>query len=250
MRSLLCSLVVVQCLVVVGAATLPATARAQDDSDDSDDDYPTDRPSSGDMSLFSGRTMGNGEAALAAGLGWPSIWAGIWLSPSSVLDFGIRGHVYYGSPVESLTTGAGGGLTIPVRIHLFGKDTFDLAIRLEPELVLGEGRLVGQDAVAGGYFGLGVVVLGGFLAGAQVSDRVTLSFGIAGEGGFLTSPAAGATASSGFGGLVGQLGLEALMARDTMLFVHVEGGIGFAAEVLFPDGQEILRASLGFAYLL
>jgi hypothetical protein len=54
--------------------------------------------------------------------------------------------------------------------------------------------------------------------------------------------------ASGIGGIVVSAALEALMSRDTMLFVEIRGGVGFA-DGLF-DSQGIFQGSLGLAYLL
>jgi hypothetical protein len=240
-------------LVLVGTALWSASASAQDEEEalhmQEEDDGPPDRPTSGDLSLFSGRTNGNGESVIAAGVGWPGIWAGFFLSPSSTFNVGVRGHVYYGSPLMGFQTGAGGGLTIPVRLHLFASDKLDLSLYVEPGVVLGEGSLVGEVVTFAGVFGYGVYGLGGLLAGAQLSDKVTLALGVMGEGGFVHTPSKTTNQISALGGLLVSAAIEALMSRDTMLFVEIRGGIGFPGNNLF-DSQGVFQGSLGLAYLL
>jgi hypothetical protein len=212
------------------------------------DDGPPDRPTSGDMSLFSGRTNGNGDTVIAAGVGWPEIWAGLFLSPSSTFNIGIVGHVYYGSPLMGFMTGVGGGLTIPIRLHVFGKDTFDLSLYFEPGVVLGEGALVGETVTFAGAFGYGIYASAGALAGAQLSESVTLGVGILGQGGYVHTPAKNFDAANGIGAILVSASIEALMSRDTMLFVHIRGGVGFAGGLF--DSQGVFQGTLGLAYLL
>ena len=112
------------------------------------------RPTSGDMSIVSGRTMGVGEEAIAAGLGWPGIWAEYLLAPSSTFNVGFRGTVLYGSPVMGLGSGVGAEATVPLRFHLWGADLLDVALQLEPSAFIGEGALaeiLGQAGVTLAY---------------------------------------------------------------------------------------------------
>jgi len=207
-----------------------------------------DRPTSGDMSIISGRTMGNGETALAAGVGWPGIWAQVLLAPSSTFNLGFRGSVLYGSPVMGLGSGVGGGLSVPVRLHLLGKGYLDVALALEPGAFMGEGSLAGQEVAFAHSFGYGATCTLALLAGAQVSGAITVTLGAGGDFVYYDTPSAGAGRQLGATGL-GIFGLEALVSRDTLLFLEVRGGYGFAPERLF-DGHEVVRFSLGLAYLL
>jgi hypothetical protein len=53
--------------------------------------------------------------------------------------------------------------------------------------------------------------------------------------------------------LAAELGVEALVSRDFMLFAHVEGGYGFApdrAGLPFYPAREVLSVSLGAGYVL
>jgi hypothetical protein len=213
-----------------------------------EDDGPPGRPTSGDMSIFSGRTNGNGETVIAAGVGWPGIWAGIWLSPSSTFNLALLGHVYYGSPLMSFAVGVGGGLTIPFRIHVFAKDSLDISLYIEPGIVLGEAALVGEVITFAGAFGYSIYATAGVVAGAQISDTVTLNVGVLGEGGYVHTPSKTFNQASGIGGILVSGGLEALMSRDTMLFVQIRGGIGFSDNLF--DSQAIFQGTLGLAYLL
>ncbi len=238
-------------LTTTAFASVPASAQDGDDVPahmEEPDDGPPDRPTSGDLSIFSGRTNGNGETALAAGVGWPGIWAGLFLSPSSTFNLGIRGHVYYGSPIMGFSTGAGGGVTIPIRIHVFGSDKLDISLYVEPGVVLGEASLVGEVVTFSDAFGYGVYAVAGALAGAQLSDSVTLAIGLMGQGGYVHTPSKSINPVGPIGAVLVSAALEALMSRDTMLFVEIRGGAGFS-DTLF-DSQGIFQGSLGLAYLL
>ena len=207
-----------------------------------------DRPTSGDMSLFSGRTLGNGETALAAGLGWPWLWGQITLAPSSTFNLGIRGLVLYGSPIMGLGSGVGGGASLPIRIWIGGTEKLDVSIAIEPGGAAGEGALAGQEATFADDFGWLVFGDAGVLLGMQLSEAVTLTLGALGEVAYVSVP----DSSDGdhlVGGALAALGIEALMSRDTMLFADLRAGWGFAPSGLF-DGHQILRVSLGLAYLL
>ena len=208
-----------------------------------------DRPTSGDMSVLSGRTLGNGETVLAAGLGWPAFWGEIVLAPSSTFNLGIRGSVLIGSPVMGLGSGVGGSASLPARIWLFGKETLDVALAIEPGFAAGEGALAGQEGTFADDFGWAGWADVGALLGMQVSEAVTLTLGLLGEIAYVSVPDDEVNGSHLVGGGVAVLGVEALMSRDTMLFAELRGGWGFAPEDLF-DGHQVLRVSLGIAYLL
>lgn len=207
-----------------------------------------DRPTSGDMSLLSGRTLGNGETALAAALGWPGLWAQVTLAPSSTLNVGIRGFVLYGSPLMGLGAGVGGGGAVPVRIWVFGEGSVDLSLAIEPAFMVGEGALAGQEGTFADDFGWAGWAEAGALLGMQASSAVTLTLGLLGGGGYVRVADAG-DGSHVIGTTTLVLGVEALMSRDTLLFAELRGGWGFAPEALF-DGHYIVRVSLGIAYLL
>ncbi|MEM9193616.1 MAG: hypothetical protein AAGF12_30860 [Myxococcota bacterium] len=215
-----------------------------------------DRPSSSNMSLLSGRTIGNGQTALAAALGWPGIWALVNFAPSSTVNFSIKGTVLYGTPVMGLSTNAGGSVAVPFRVHLFAEGDFDLAAYVEPTGFVGEGGLAGQEGVFKNDLGFGFGGIFGALGGYGISDAVTLAFGLTGEIYYVSVP--DADASEVVGAAVAIIGVEALISRDTMLFVEGRGGVGLGGGrpggstgpgTLF-DGAQVLRLSIGLAYLL
>jgi len=209
---------------------------------------PTNRPTSGDMSIVSGRTLGNGETALAAGLGWPGLWAEVVFAPSSVLNIGARGAVLIGSPVMGLGRTVGGSLTVPTRYHFLGKGVLDLSILIEPGFAIGQGSIAGQEGIFSDELGFAATLTMGALAGAQLSDSITFTLGLAGEMAYV-DVSSGVDTAQFVGGGIAILGLELNMSRDTMLFAEGRGGIGFAPDDVF-DGHGIVRVSLGMAYLL
>jgi hypothetical protein len=205
-----------------------------------------DRPTSGDLSIFSGRTQGIGETAIAGGVGWPGVWAMLALAPSSTFNLGLKGSVVYGSPAMGLGAGVGGAVAVPLRFHFFGEGMVDLAITVEPSFFLGEGSIAGQRGSFANDFGLGGLVTGGLLAGFQFSESFTLAAGVLGEIGLVSTPDADDT--DVIGAVLGMIALEILMSRDTMIFVDVRSGYGFRPDELF-EGPAIVRASVGLAYL-
>src|SRR5687768_6384965 len=118
MRSLALAPLFVALLVSQGR---PSIARAQSAEDGWAAPETATRPTSGEASFLSGRTLGVGQALMAASLGWPGFWAQLELAPDSGINVGVRGAVVYGSPVMGLVAGAGGELSVPIRVHVFGE---------------------------------------------------------------------------------------------------------------------------------
>jgi hypothetical protein len=224
-------------LLAAALATGAGRARADDD-----------RPTSGDLSILSGRTFGSGENALAAGIGWPGIWAGAFFAPTPRFNFGIRGTVLYGNPMMGFDGGIGGEVSVPLRFHLFGRGQLDVALWIEPAFFTGEGTLAGDRGIGADEQGFGGRIEIGGLAGAQVTQAVTIVFGIHGAPGYVTVPDV-ADGSHFVATTSATLGVEALPARDTMLFAVAKAGYGFAPDRLF-DGHEVIALAFGLAYLL
>lgn len=209
-------------------------------------------PTSGAASILSGRTLGGGQTMVSAALGWPGIWAELALSPGSELNIHVRGTVLYGSPVMGLVAGAGGELAIPVRVHVFAEGAIDLALRLTPRISLGEGAIFGERMGLGGALAGAALLDAHAVLGIAVDPNVTLIVGAGGgAGGSLVDGSS--IGAAWVARVAGELGVEALMSRDTMLFAHVEGGWGFApdrAGLPFYPARERLGVSLGMGYLL
>lgn len=244
-------------LVLVSAAPI-ALAQDGDRSPEVEDDLPpvASRPTSGEASLLSGRTLGVGETMVAGAAGWPGIWALVEHALTSSFNLGIRAGVTYGSPVMGLDPGVGGELAIPMRIHLLGEGSVDFAVYLEPAFTGAEGASVGKAGTGfSGDFGWSSRLELGGLLGFHVAERLTLLVGLGGYIGFTHVPSAGGP--SVVGGALAQLGVEGLISRDTMLFAVLGGGVGFAddpgpGDPVFDPGltSPILRISFGLAYLL
>lgn len=206
------------------------------------------RPTSDDISLISGRTVGNGEVVLAAALGWPGFWAELLLAPTSRFNIGFRAGVTYGSPLLGLETGIGGEFSIPIRILLYGQNDIDIALSLRPLGVVGEGALVGQQAIFRDNLGWAVGAEVGTRAGFHVTDAVTLAAGVSVTAAYVDTPDA-ADSNGIVIGFAGILGLEAVMSRKTMLFVELRGGYGIAPDGLF-ESEGLLSLALGVAFRL
>ena len=223
-------------LVMVGVLCLVSTSHAQV------------RPTSDDISLISGRTVGNGEVVLAAALGWPGFWAEVLFAPTSRFNLGIRAGVTYGSPLLGLDTGIGGEISFPMRLLVYGRNDIDIALFFRPLGVVGEGVLVGQDGVFADTLGWAVGAEVGTRAGFHVTDAVTLVAGASVQATYVDTP--DATNSNGVVvGFAGIFGLEAVVSRKTMLFVELRGGYGIAPDGLFAQ-QGVLSLALGVAFRL
>lgn len=212
------------------------------------------RPTSGEPSLSSGRTLGVGETVIGAAAGWPWIWAQLELAPTSSFNLGIRAAILYGSPIMALEPGVGGELSAPMRIHLHGDGDFDLAAYVTPAFTFAEAAAVGEGGtIFGSDFGWASRLELGGVIGWRAMERFTVLVGLGGQIGFVHTPALGDPEV--IGGVIARLGVEGLISRDTMLFAVAEGGLGFAPArgglALFRDAfPPILRVSLGVAYLL
>ncbi len=244
-------------LLALAILALASPVRAQETSSpapaDESADYapPTgDRPTSGDASLLSGRTLGTGEVMLAVFAGWPGVFAQLELAPSSTFNIGIRAGFLYGSPLMGLVTGIGGELAVPMRIHVWGERDVDIAIHVQPVLAMGSGSLFGELGTPQNEFGYGVRVDLGARMGWQVDPRLTFVFGADGGGGIA---GVATTDVAGIGMILGLVGAEVLIARDFMLFFEAQGGYGFApfrAGIAYFPAREVLRVNIGAAFVL
>ena len=234
---------------------LPSIVSAQTEADGwAPPDVTQARPTSGAPSLRSGRTLGTGEVLLAAGAGWPGAWAELVLAPDSALNLGIRLGGLYGSPTFGLTAGAGAEAQVPIRIHVFGEHDIDVALTLTPELAVGEGRLFGEQASAtrAGALGWSTRADAGAVVGWRATDAVTLLAG-ASVGAGVSATDAPMERVRALGVAYATLGVEGLLARDTLLFAVLEVGGGLAdgsgrALAYYPD-PALFRLWVGAAYL-
>lgn len=205
-----------------------------------------DGPTSDDVSIWSGRTVDEGDVVLAGGIGWPGVFAEALFAPSSRFNVSIRLDVDWGSPLLGFGTALGGELSLPMRLHVYGKGIVDIALAARPFGILGEGASVGQVGVFSDNIGGGAGLEVGFRAGFRVSDRVTLGTGPFASVAFVRTNGA----SSGGVGTFGLIGaVEANMSRATMLFFMVGGGYGVASEALF-ESRGMVRLAIGLAYRL
>lgn len=213
-----------------------------------------DRPTSGDASIFSGRTLGVGNVMIAAGAGWPGAWARLELAPTSTFNLGIRAGFDYGSPMMGLVVGLGGVLSVPMRLHVWGEHDLDLAIYAEPIVAVGQAAQFGETATAlSSELGYAARLDAGARLGWEAIERtLTLVAGLTVGGGFAEVPKA-AYGIAPIGAVYATLGLEILPTRDFMMFVMVNAGYGLApfrgGLAYYPD-RVVLDVSLGGAFLL
>jgi hypothetical protein len=204
-----------------------------------------DRPTSDALSLISGRTVGNGEVVISAGLGWPGFFAEILFSPSSTFDLSLRGHVDYGGLIGT-ATGVAGGLSVPMRLHVYGADDIDVAIAARPFALFGEGAIMGEEGVFADDFAYALGLEAGVRAGFHVSDAATLTVGAAGLFAWTNVKGAGGGAVGGGAPLVG---VEANFNRSTLFFAELLLGYAGAPENRFSR-QMWMRLALGIGYRL
>ena len=168
-----------------------APAMAQDDALD-DIPIASQRPTSGEASLLSGRTLGVGEVMVAAAAGWPWIWAQVELALTSSFNLGIRPALIYGSPFMALEPGVGGELAVPMRIHLYGEGDLDLAAFITPAFAIGEAAATAGEGgtVLAGDLGIGSRLELGARLGFRAMEGLTLLVGAGGHVGFVYAEAA------------------------------------------------------------
>lgn len=209
---------------------------------------------SGDVSLLSGRTNGTGEVVIAGAAGWPWIWAQVDVAFDPALNIGLRAALLYGSPFMQFEPGVGGEASLPVRIHVFGEDVFDLSIFATPTFTFGEAVITGQGGTAAaGDFGWGSRLDAGLVAGWRALEKITVILGAGGHIGFVNTPSA--DDFNVIGGAFLRAGIEGLLSRDTMLFALADGGVGFAptrtgGPLFRSNFPPLFRISLGVGYLL
>ncbi|MEM1418287.1 MAG: hypothetical protein AAGH15_25555 [Myxococcota bacterium] len=222
-------------------AWLPSVARADS------------RPTSDDASLRSGRTLGNGELLVAVTAGWPGVEGEVLFSPSSRFDVGPRLSLLYASPFLGFATGLGGELSLPMRLHLYGKRDVDVALAARPLFVIGDGALVGQEGIFADDRGFGVGAEVGARVGLHLGDAFTLGLGASATLAYVSTPDADAAGGGGGSdGIVGvvtaQVLAEALLSRSTLLLADLRaGGGGHTGDGLFSSRAH-LQLALGVAY--
>lgn len=236
---------------------LPLAALAQDDdgaavaASDAYAPPPGDRPTSGDASLLSGRTLGVGNVMIAAMAGWPGAFVQLELAPTSLFNLGIRGGFLWGSPLMGLQVGLGGELAVPMRLRVWGEGQLDLAIVVEPMFAAGPGNVYGESAF-GGAFAYGTRLDAGARIGWEADPHLTVFGGIAAGGGFSEVPDARSGVQP-IGAVYATVGGEVLTSRDFMLFLRVDAGYGLAPDrsglALYGD-RVILRLLFGGAFLM
>jgi hypothetical protein len=238
---------------------LPASTQAQHDDDSAaavaaSDAYAPpsgDRPTSGDASLLSGRTLGVGNVMIAAMAGWPGGYVQLELAPTSLFNIGIRGGFLWGSPMMGLQVGLGGELAVPMRLRIWGEHQTDLAIVLEPMFAVGPGNLYGEAAL-GGQFAYGTRLDAGARIGWEADPHLTVFGGITAGGGFSEVPQPRSSIQP-IGVVYATLGAEVLTSRDFLLFLRLDAGYGLAPDrsglALYGD-RAFLRIVFGGAFLL
>jgi hypothetical protein len=205
------------------------------------------RPTSGDLSVMSGRTLGNGETALWFDGGFPGIRATAILAPSSRFNVGLRGAFLYASPYMGFGAGLGASFEAPLRFLVFARDTIDVSVTATPRLVLGQGSVVGEEGIFADDFGFGATADLGARAGFAVADRITLTAGMSAEIGAVAVPEAEDPAAIFV--FTGVFGLEAILSMDVLLTLEATGGYGAAPGNLF-DGHGVFRIFAGVAFLI
>jgi hypothetical protein len=246
-------------LALAFSLVAPMTAAAQDDDDAAvmaSDAYAPpsgDRPTSGDASLLSGRTLGVGNAMIAAMAGWPGAYVQLEYGVTSLFNLGVRAGFLWGGPIMGLSVGLGGELAVPMRLRVWGEGQVDLAIVLEPMFAMGPGVVYGENfAGVSNSFAYGTRFDAGARIGWEIDPHVTLFGGVTAGGGIAEVPDTHNNVQP-IGVIYATLGAEILTARDFMLFLRVDGGGGLAPDrsgIPYFADRAFLRVVFGGAFLL
>jgi hypothetical protein len=210
------------------------------------DDAEPARPALADTSLWTGRTLPRGHAAMAAGVGWPGLFVELALAPTERWNVGGRVQVNYGSPLMGIASGIGGDVQLPARYRFFTDGDVDVALALRPGFTFGQGALVGLEGSASNDFGWAARLDAGVLVGVRTSDTTTVGLGALLGGGLSGDPEGRLTP---FGCLYANVALELVVSADTLLFLSLESGYGLARAGTFGTAL-VFRLWLGLAYEL
>jgi hypothetical protein len=90
-------------------------------------------------SIHGGEVEVGGRGALTLGMGWPSTYVRYDLATRSTFGIGFRGDFFYGMPLFGFTFGLGTGFSVPMRIQVFERDRWTVAVFLKPQLFFGFG---------------------------------------------------------------------------------------------------------------
>lgn len=207
------------------------------------------RPTSDQLSVHGGRTIGNGEVVLSAGAGWPGIYAELLIAPSSRFNLGFRAGFEWGSALLGFGTGTGGSVSFPMRLLLYASGDVDFSAYLRPFVIVGEGALVGQTGTFADDLGWAAGADVGARLSYAVSRALSLLAGATVTGAWHDVPNGGAT--NGFAaGFSGTFGVEGSLTRSTMLFAVASAGYGVTRRGRFDGDRVLLRAHFGLAYRL
>lgn len=209
---------------------------------------PRSVPTNGPFSLQGARTLRRGESALMAGLGWPSAFFEYDIGISQRFNLGFRGDLYYGSPFLDFITAFGGGFSVPMRIHLWGRNRIDIGFGLRPGIDVGESELFGQEGVFRDDAGF-AIHLGdpAFLFDITPIDVLTVFARAEVQLALVFVPDPDETYFVGTVSFSG--GIELSLARDLNLFVLSGVGPGFAKRGKF--GRRLhFRFAIGIELLL
>lgn len=205
-------------------------------------------PTEGPFSLWGARTLRQRQSALMAGIGWPSAFFEFDFAPSNRFNLGFRGDLYYGSPFLDFNTAFGGGFSVPMRIHLWGKDRVDLGIGFRPGLDIGEAALFGRSGIYENDAGFAIHFGDpAFLFDITPTDSLTIFARAEVQLALVLVPDAEDeyfVATVSFTG-----GIEIALSRDLNLFVLTGVGPGFTRRGRF-DRRFHFRFAFGIQFLL
>jgi hypothetical protein len=135
-------------------------------------------------SVLGGNVQIGGRGALTLAMGWPSTYIRYDFRTSETFGLGLRADFYYGHPSFGFSYGLGTGFSVPMRIQVFERDRWTVAISIRPGFYLGVGnrwfRSYHTDTeyrVPSDAFYFGVIIEPGARVGLQVTEFLNVVFG-------------------------------------------------------------------------
>ena len=93
----------------------------------------------GGVSVLGGQILPQNHNALAAGGLYPSIaWGQYTFALGRTFDLGLRGDLFWASPLSTNAFGWGFGFGVPMRIGLSQGQKVSFALKLAPDFIIGE----------------------------------------------------------------------------------------------------------------
>jgi hypothetical protein len=143
------------------------------------------RPAQAELPALAGSVHG-GEVsltqrgAISLGVGWPSFFFQYDFHTSGRFGIGLRTDMFWGNPAWGFAYGFGWGVNVPMRIQVFDRNDWFLAVLIDPGLWMGFGDYWTRDWWEDNYAGFifGPRIGAGLVASVAPVDFLNIFFGL------------------------------------------------------------------------